>query len=194
MRGIQLDTIGLAVGIAVGGLFMMSGLAKLRAGTFASDLANYRILPRRWVVPAATILPWIELTVGIATLLSPSPAPFLLSAGLLLSAFTAGIVTNLLRGRRISCGCRGAAKPITWGLVATNVTWGLAAVVTAAAAGPGAVPTLLGISSEVSASEGAAVIISVTLAALIVRLTGSLRRVLSVLARVSGVEDLAPAT
>jgi hypothetical protein len=51
-------------------------------------------------------------------------ATWYLSFGLLvlLAAFTAAVMINLIRGREIDCGCfgAGAARPITWATVGRN--------------------------------------------------------------------------
>ncbi len=172
---------GLAVVLGSGTMLLASGVAKLRTATFPADLANYRLLPPAWVVPVATTVGWLEIAVGTALLLTPWPVPALLGALVLLAAFTAAITANLLRGRRIPCGCRGTTRPISWPLAATNSAWIVAAAWAAATSAP-ATTSLLGHDPRLSASQAWAVLWCAALAAVGVRLVttaGQLHRALT---------------
>lgn len=62
--------------------------------------------------------------VGVAT------GPIALALGLLLLAFICAVSINLLRGRRIECGCAGAAaREITWSHVLRNLAFTVMAVI-----------------------------------------------------------------
>lgn len=178
---------GFCVSLALGSMFAVSGFGKRRSGTFAAAIANYRLLPRRSVVPVARVLPWIEMTVGAAIVLVPSPAPFMLIAALLLTAFTAGVVINLGRRRRISCGCRGSARPITWRLAGANLTWIAAAVAAAWSSAPSAGVALRGADPTLLGGDAWGVAVCVALSWLSVRMFTSWQEVRSALRPVAAV-------
>ena len=110
--------------LAVAGLFLAACIAKIRdPAAFALAVHRYRILPGEWVNLAAIVLPWIELTAGLALLAAPArlrAAGALLLAGML-TVFTIAISLNLLRGIEASCGCfstrADAAVSDGWNLV-----------------------------------------------------------------------------
>ena len=96
---------------------------------FSAVLANYRLLPRALVTPAAALLPPVEMLVGIL-LLSAQIRPFgALAAIALLSLFAAAMAINLKRGRsEIDCGCGHSflKQNLSWLLVGRNA--GIAAL------------------------------------------------------------------
>jgi uncharacterized membrane protein YphA (DoxX/SURF4 family) len=98
---------------------------------FADSLRAYALFPDAAIAPAAVMLPWIELIVGIA-LAAGFPAR---SAGLVASVLAAGYVVAtsaaVARGLNISCGCFGDAGP-TSQLGWVDVAWRVALLVLAA--------------------------------------------------------------
>jgi putative oxidoreductase len=73
---------------------------------FALVIYRYGMLPTRFVTPVAMILPCIELVAAVAVLAVPKYR----IAGLgvvtgLLVVFLAAMLTSLVRGNRILCGC-----------------------------------------------------------------------------------------
>ena len=110
--------------IAVAAVFLGACIAKIRdPELFALAVNRYRILPGEFVNLVAIVLPWIELTAGLAVLAAPGrlrAAGALLLAGML-TVFTIAISLNLLRGIEASCGCfstrADAAVSDGWNLV-----------------------------------------------------------------------------
>jgi len=110
--------------IAVAAVFLGACIAKIRdPELFALAVNRYRILPGEFVNLVAIVLPWIELTAGLAVLAAPArlrAAGALLLAGML-TVFTIAISLNLLRGIEASCGCfstrADAAVSDGWNLV-----------------------------------------------------------------------------
>ena len=110
--------------IAVAAIFLGACLAKIRdPELFALAVNRYRILPGEFVNLVAIVLPWIELTAGLAVLAAPArlrAAGALILAGML-AVFTIAISLNLLRGIEASCGCfstrADAAVSDGWNLV-----------------------------------------------------------------------------
>ena len=110
--------------LAVAALFLGACIAKIRdPEAFALAVNRYRILPGELVNVLALLLPWIELTSGLAVLVGPArgrAAGAALIFGMLV-VFTAAISLNLARGIEASCGCfstrADAATSDAWNLV-----------------------------------------------------------------------------
>lgn len=102
--------------IFIGALFLYAGILKASdpAG-FAAAIANYQILPAWAVNPAAIVLPWVEIAIGITLLIGFWIEGGSLMAAVLFAVFTAALGYNLLRGLDISCGCFSSSpQKINW--------------------------------------------------------------------------------
>lgn len=148
-----------AVTVVIASVLLTSGLAKLRVGSFVTDLANYQLLSPSTVVRVAPVVPWVEIGLGISLIAGLFPRPALALAAMLLSLFSVGVFINLLRYRQISCGCRGSRTPISWRLLATNAVVIVSAGVAAASGAPPVVSTLLGAEADLAATEALAVLV-----------------------------------
>jgi len=110
--------------LTVAGLFLGACITKIHnPELFALAVHRYRILPGEWVNLVAVVMPWIELTAGLAVLAAPArwrAAGALIITGML-TVFTLAISLNLLRGIEASCGCfstrADAAVSDGWNLV-----------------------------------------------------------------------------
>ena len=97
--------------LAVGAMFIISGLHKIRLPfQFLSDIYHYEIVGPRLSLLIALLLPWAELIVGICLL-----GGIFISAAFLVSAclglvFSTAIAYAMIRGLNISCGCFGAGS------------------------------------------------------------------------------------
>ena len=110
--------------LGVAAIFLGACVAKIRdPAAFALAVNRYRILPGEFVNLVALVLPWIELTTGLAVLAAPAR---LRAAGAaiiaaMLAVFTIAISLNLVRGIEASCGCfstrADAAVSDGWNLV-----------------------------------------------------------------------------
>jgi hypothetical protein len=110
--------------VCVGLVFLLAAAQKAQHWRiFSGVIANYRLLPRVMVAPAAALLPPLEMIVGLL-LLSALAMPWtLLAATVLLAAFAAAMMINLKRGRaHIDCGCGQSflAQTLSWTLVGRN--------------------------------------------------------------------------
>lgn len=109
--------------IALGVTFIVASIPKIiDPHSFALMVFRYQILPYWLVNVAAIMMPWVELTAGLALILLPSfrrPAALILFG--LLVAFTAAISFNLMRGLNVACGCftvdPDAERVTSWKLV-----------------------------------------------------------------------------
>lgn len=122
--------------IAVAGVFIAAAVPKiLDPAAFALATYRYRILPGAGVNAVAILLPWLELTTGVALLVGRArlraAAAWLLVA--MTTVFTIAISLNLVRGIETSCGCfstrADAAVSDGWNLLrnAALIWLGLAA-------------------------------------------------------------------
>ena len=102
--------------------------------TFRATLRAYRVLPTRISGFTASLLPGLELAVAVGLLLPTHRWAAYAALGML-SAYTAAIGINLLRGRRdIDCGCFGPAHRVRLSellLLRNALLMGAAAVVLA---------------------------------------------------------------
>ena len=105
----------------VGSVFVWAGATKLQARrAWAAQARDMGAPP--WVIP---FVPFVELVLGAALVLGWWPRVTTVVGIFVLVAFTALIVTNLLRGNRPACACFGvrSARPISWLFVARNVVF-----------------------------------------------------------------------
>jgi uncharacterized membrane protein YphA (DoxX/SURF4 family) len=106
---IQNKQLLLAFRFVVGVVFIWSGIIKIVDPLlFAQDVANYRVFPQSLSLLIALGLPWIEVLCGLLLVLGIwVRAASLLLSGLLL-AFLILIVTTIVRGIDVACGCFGS--------------------------------------------------------------------------------------
>jgi len=114
--------------VGLGGLLIVAGALKVRApGAFATEIANYQLLPA--VAPylppyLAAGLPTIELALGGALLVAPRAwrQAAALGAALLLVGFTTAVGSAYFRHINIDCGCFGTGGgPITFVTLLRNL-------------------------------------------------------------------------
>ncbi len=125
------DTVTLAVRLILAGVFIVSGVGKLRAPGSVADAVKALSLPSalgRGVVAQA--FPWCEIALGAALLLTPRPWVIVpAAAALLLSLAFAVVVARAVRsGSEASCHCFGAGESaMSWWTVGRNAALVLAA-------------------------------------------------------------------
>jgi uncharacterized membrane protein YphA (DoxX/SURF4 family) len=125
----MMRAIGIVLRVGLAALLVWAGVAKLLdPKSFSEEVANYRLYSQ--LAPAlATMLPSIEITTGLALVLSPrlwQKAAALLAL-VLLVVFTGAVASAWLRGIDVRCGCFGTGGgPITGWTVLRDVgfvTW-----------------------------------------------------------------------
>jgi len=93
---------------AIGVTFLYAAKFKIAdPADFAQSIKHYRILPLALVNGLAILLPWWEISAGIGILI---PQLRRASAGILFSlttVFAAAVVSAMVRGLDITCGCFG---------------------------------------------------------------------------------------
>jgi len=137
MRGLLRDRwLVLLARLVLGAVFVYASYDKLGGSQmFADSIENYRLVPRWMINPMAIILPWVQFVTGVLLLVGLfAPGAGLVSAALY-AIFVGALVSALLRGLNIDCGCftlTGEGERIAWfavlprvlGLVASLlVTW-----------------------------------------------------------------------
>ena len=102
--------------LAIGLVLLVSALGKLGdVAWFAQQVHNYRLLPG-WAENAlAIVLPWVELTAGLALVVGPrAPAGARIALALMV-VFTVAVGLAWARGLDFRCGCFGKADASTIG-------------------------------------------------------------------------------
>ena len=95
-------------------VFIHSGLGKITDNiVFATDVANYRILPLYMINVFAIILPWVEILCGLSLIngINVRSSAFLIA--LMNLMFIAAASLALARGLDIECGCKTLAARST---------------------------------------------------------------------------------
>jgi len=118
------DYAGFAARAFLGAVFIVASIDKVAdPSAFAVSIDNYRILPQGLSLVLATVLPWVELLCGFGLLFGLFVRGSSLLTTMMLVLFTGAVISGLLRGLDISCGCftqdPDVAK-IGWGKVAEN--------------------------------------------------------------------------
>lgn len=85
---------------------LLSSLPKLsNPYEFFANVCGYELLGPKGVLIVATVLPWLELLVGIALLTNICVGGALVASVTMGAVFTVAQASALYRGLEISCGC-----------------------------------------------------------------------------------------
>ena len=96
------------LGIALGLIFIYAAAPKiLEVENFARDIRNYRILPAWSYNLLALWLPWIELVAGLCLIFNVWKKGGIIVIMGLLVVFLAAVISAVIRGLDIDCGCFG---------------------------------------------------------------------------------------
>jgi len=114
----------LGLRVVVGVTLVAASIDKIaEPAAFALSIANYRVLPDSLTLYPATFLPWMELLCGLSLLFGLMVRGSALLTSFMLILFTAAVLSALLRGLDIACGCftQGqGAEVIGWWKIAEN--------------------------------------------------------------------------
>lgn len=89
---------------------------------FIGALDAYQMIPSALLYPVARVLPMIEISIGILSLIPATRSIGLTAFAILIALYGLAIAINLVRGRsEIDCGCGGDVHLLSWGLVARNL-------------------------------------------------------------------------
>ena len=118
--------------VSLGAVFIVASLDKIQnPEAFATNIANYRLLPYVLINGMAVWLPWMEIITGTFLVLGIwTRAATIIVCGLLV-VFSIAIAQALIRGLDISCGCfatnpdseRMSLWTLIWDLI--WLSWGI---------------------------------------------------------------------
>jgi len=92
--------------LLLGSVFISSGILKItQMEGFAISIVNYKLLSGSAVALLAMILPWLEVLCGASILLGLYYRGSTLLVFLMMILFTGAVLSAVLRGLDISCGC-----------------------------------------------------------------------------------------
>lgn len=112
----MLDIVGTLVRVALAGIWLVSGAVKFadRIGTIVAVDA-YEVLPERLVPVVASVLPLLEIALGVLLLAGVGTRVAAVVSAALLVVFLAGLAQAWARGLSIDCGCFGGGGPVAPG-------------------------------------------------------------------------------
>jgi len=100
------DYFILGVRIVLGFIFVIASIEKMAdPAAFANSIGNYKLVSPSIGLIVASFLPWIELLSGLALLFGLFSRGSSLLILIMLVVFTGGVISAVLRGLDISCGC-----------------------------------------------------------------------------------------
>ena len=103
-----LGWVALVLRIVLAGLFVLAGgLKLLDPAAFAVEINRYQLIPWWSCALLALLLPWLEICVGIALLTRWFSRGALVWVTALLIVFSLALLSAMLRGLSIDCGCFG---------------------------------------------------------------------------------------
>jgi len=102
--------------LLIGGIFVYASMGKIPyPAEFAENVAAYGIVPRWGVNAVAVMLPWMELLAGLFLMIGLASRAAAVVTGVLLVGFSGGLITSLIQGTPITCGCFDRVGPeISW--------------------------------------------------------------------------------
>ncbi|MBV8098438.1 MAG: DoxX family membrane protein [Verrucomicrobia bacterium] len=94
--------------VSIAALFLFAAIAKLvDPSSFAQQIANYQLTPWPATAVLSVFLPALELCVGISLLLGRWESGALVWVAVLLTIFSGALLSAIVRGLSIDCGCFG---------------------------------------------------------------------------------------
>ena len=113
----------LAARLVLGLLFLVAGSTKVGSPQeLQVAIANYRLLPASLVPLAAEFLPALEIVLGIGLLTGLYHRAAALGAGLLSLVFGCAVISALVRGLDIECGCFSGASKVSFAHLVLNLS------------------------------------------------------------------------
>jgi putative oxidoreductase len=107
--------------VAIAALFLLASITKLiDPSSFAQQIANYELTPWPATAVLSVFLPSLELCVGISLLLGRWESGALVWVAILLMIFSGALLSAIVRGLSIDCGCFGRSMENTgtlWPLI-----------------------------------------------------------------------------
>ena len=96
-------------------MFVYASIDKISSPTyFAGTIQNYQIIPEFLLNIVAITLPWLELICGVLILAGVWHRSAAFITSLLMIIFIIAILSAILRGLDIECGCFGSGTSADW--------------------------------------------------------------------------------
>jgi len=110
--------------VALGVYFLYAASAKIiQPAEFATAIRDYQLIPDLLSNIPAVMIPWLEFYCGLFLLLGLFTSSAAVTAFTLMGVFTLAVVSALLRGLEIDCGCGvslAGVQQVSWLKVAEN--------------------------------------------------------------------------
>lgn len=118
-RGRLLDGIGLVARLGLAAVWLISGGIKFAdPGQTYLAVQAYEILPEGLVGIVATVLPLVEIVLGLLVLLGAATRITAVVSAVVLVGFIAAVAQSWARGLTIDCGCFGGGGQVEPGQTA----------------------------------------------------------------------------
>ena len=105
--------IGTVARLGLAAVFLISGVLKaVDPDTTYVAVRAYDVLPKSGVAVVATVLPWLEIALGLLLLAGLATRVVAAVGGALLLVFIAGVTQAWARGLSIDCGCFGGGGAV----------------------------------------------------------------------------------
>jgi cobalt-zinc-cadmium efflux system protein len=100
------DFVIAAARIALGVIFVFASINKIAdPNAFAASIAHYKLVGHQTGLLLATVIPWLELISGMCLIFGIILRGSSLLVFIMMVVFTGGVISGLVRGLDISCGC-----------------------------------------------------------------------------------------
>jgi len=119
---LRLPILTLTFRVVLGIVFIYASLDKIQyPADFAIAVQNYRLIPDVLTNLVAIILPWVELVCGICLFVGFFLRESASIISSLIIVFIIVLVSALIRGLDINCGCYGMETQISWGRILEDI-------------------------------------------------------------------------
>ncbi len=101
----------------LGIVFIVTSIDKIdNPDAFAANIVAYKLAPYALINVIALMMPWLELLCGVFLIAGVYVRGSSVLISVLLGVFMVAMMSALLRGLDIDCGCFGKehASPVTW--------------------------------------------------------------------------------
>jgi uncharacterized membrane protein YphA (DoxX/SURF4 family) len=114
-------SISIVLRIFLGCFFIYTGIIKIiEPLEFFVVIENYQLVPTYLANFIAIVLPWLEFYCGLFLLLGIFMRTSTLFITTLMVVFTLTILSAIMRGLDIECGCYGGESPVGWTKIGEN--------------------------------------------------------------------------
>ncbi len=117
--GLVRDVVGLLARFGLASVWLSSGYLKaVDPRNTVVAVRGYQIFPEPLVVPFASVLPYLEIALGLLLLAGLATRLTAVLSAVVLVAFIGGVISAAVRGLSIDCGCFGGGGDVGAGQTA----------------------------------------------------------------------------